>query len=246
MAAGGAGSRREISSRTLRRLARESRGDSATNRLGAHYHRRRGLRRGRDGLHARHGDPGAREQQVANIRLDRAILTTTGTRPWQGSINKQEAAVILGLPGGKKCSGCPDRRLPGAWCPSKVADTRPAHRIHFPLVGVTAALSDFALEMHFTAGRPFKSGLSELVASNACTRQFVGLRARRQTFPSRRRLDRRRPLRPGTRAGLRRYADADTLTASTFSRTTYSSAALMLDRPRTLLCSRRSSQRSED
>src|SRR5262245_40702578 len=42
---------------------------------------------------------GAREQQVANVRPDRVMLTTRGTRPGQGSITRQEAAVIPGLPG---------------------------------------------------------------------------------------------------------------------------------------------------
>ncbi|HEX4973730.1 MAG TPA: hypothetical protein VFV69_21995, partial [Steroidobacteraceae bacterium] len=45
---------------------------------------------------------GAREQQEANVRPDRVVLTTRGTVQGQGSITKQEAAVILGLPGIRK------------------------------------------------------------------------------------------------------------------------------------------------
>ena len=45
---------------------------------------------------------GAREQQLANVRPDRVILTTRGTPPGQGNITKQEAAVVLGLPGVRK------------------------------------------------------------------------------------------------------------------------------------------------
>ena len=45
---------------------------------------------------------GAREQQEANVRPDRVVLTTRGTVQGQGSITKQEAAVILGLPGVRK------------------------------------------------------------------------------------------------------------------------------------------------
>ncbi|HKR35672.1 MAG TPA: hypothetical protein VJT10_12585, partial [Steroidobacteraceae bacterium] len=45
---------------------------------------------------------GAREQQTANVRPDRVVLTTRGTVQGQGSITKQEAAVILGLPGVRK------------------------------------------------------------------------------------------------------------------------------------------------
>lgn len=39
---------------------------------------------------------GAREQQTANVRSDGVVLTTRGTMQGQGSITKQEAAVILG------------------------------------------------------------------------------------------------------------------------------------------------------
>src|SRR5215213_9750368 len=45
---------------------------------------------------------GAREQQLANVRPDRVVLTTRGTGPGQGNISKQEAAVVLGLPGLRK------------------------------------------------------------------------------------------------------------------------------------------------
>lgn len=45
---------------------------------------------------------GAREQQLANVRPDRVVLTSTGTRQGQGNITRQEAAVILGLPGVRK------------------------------------------------------------------------------------------------------------------------------------------------
>jgi putative ABC transport system permease protein len=173
---------------------------------------------------------GAREQQVANIRLDRVILTTTGTRPWQGNVSKQEAAVILGLPGVKKNAAGAPIVVFQTMVPIEGRRHSTGHRIHFPLVGVTAALSDFAPEMHYTAGRAFKPGLSELVASNACTRQFVGFE-----------LGDKRSLRGGDWTLVGHfdqghaqdcvvYADADTL-MSTFSRNSYSSAALMLRSP---------------
>ncbi|HEY5759116.1 MAG TPA: FtsX-like permease family protein [Steroidobacter sp.] len=173
---------------------------------------------------------GARKQQVANIRLDRVILTTTGTRPWQGNVSQQEAAVILGLPGVRRnATGAPIVVFQ-TMVPIEGRRHSTGNRIHFPLVGVTAALSDLAPEMRYTAGRAFKSGLSELVASNACTRQFVGFE-----------LGDKRSLRGGEWTIVGRfdlghaqdcvvYADADTLMSS-FSRTTYSSAALMLRSP---------------
>lgn len=173
---------------------------------------------------------GAREQQGANVRSDRVILTTTGRRPAQGDITNQEAAVILGLPGVRRnAAGAPvvvfqsvvhmegRRRASGK-------------RIYFPLVGVTGAWSDFAPELHLTAGRLFQSGLPELIASNACRRQFVGFE-----------LGDERSLKGGDWTLVGHfdqgraqdcvvYADANTL-MSAFGRTTYSAAGLMLRSP---------------
>ncbi|MFC4307554.1 ABC transporter permease [Steroidobacter flavus] len=173
---------------------------------------------------------GAREQQVANVRPDRVILTTKGTRPGQGNITKEEAAVILGLPGVRRNAAGVPIVVFQSMVPIEGRRRATGNRIYFPLVGVTAALRDYAPELHFTAGRPFQSGLSELVASNACTRQFVGFE-----------LGDKRLLRGGDWTvvghfdqGLAQdcivYADAATL-MSAFTRTTYSSAALMLRSP---------------
>ncbi|WP_129782038.1 ABC transporter permease [Peristeroidobacter soli] len=173
---------------------------------------------------------GAREQQVANIRPDRVILTTKGTRFGQGSITKEEAAIILGLPGVRRNAAGAPIVMFQSMVPIEGRRRATDKRIYFPLVGVTATLPDLVPEMHFTAGRPFKSGLSELVATNACTRQFVGFE-----------LGDKRLLRGGdwTVVGLFDqghgqdcvvYADASTL-MSAFGRTTYSSAALMLRSP---------------
>jgi putative ABC transport system permease protein len=173
---------------------------------------------------------GARAQQIANVRPDRVVLTTTGTRPGQGNISKQEAAVILGLPGVRRTAADVPIVVFQSMVPIEGRRRSTDKRIYFPLVGVTAALTEFAPEIHFTAGRAFTSGLSELVASNACTRQFVGFE-----------LGEQRSIRGGNWTvvghfdqGLAQdcvvYADADTL-MSAFGRTTYSSAALMLRSP---------------
>ena len=172
---------------------------------------------------------GAREQQLANVRPDRVILTTRGTPPSQGNITKQEAAVVLGLPGVRKDANgdaivvfqsmvpIEGRRLTGK-------------RTYFPLAGVTRKLPELAPELRFTAGRAFTPGLHEFVASNSCRRQFVGFE-----------IGDRRAIRgsdwsvvghfdEGNAQQCVVYADAETL-MSAFSRTTYSSVVLMLRSP---------------
>jgi putative ABC transport system permease protein len=173
---------------------------------------------------------GAREQQVANVRPDRVVVTTRGTRPGQGSISRQEAAVILGLPGVRKDAKGNPIVVFQSMVPIEGRRRSTGNRIYFPLVGATDTIAEFSPELHFTAGRPLKPGLHELVASNSCRRQFVGFE-----------IGARRPIRGSdwTVVGLFDqghaqeclvYADADTLMTA-FNRNTYSSAAVMLQSP---------------
>jgi putative ABC transport system permease protein len=173
---------------------------------------------------------GAREQQVANVRPDRVILTTRGTRPGQGSITRQEAAVILGLPGVRKDAKGDPIVVFHSMVPIEGRRRSTGNRIYFPLVGVTSKMTEFAPELDFTAGRAFKPGLQEIVASNSCSRQFVGFE-----------IGDRRPIRgrdwtvvgnfdQGHAQECIVYADAETL-MTTFSRNTYSSAAVTLTSP---------------
>src|SRR5262245_3696865 len=105
---------------------------------------------------------GAREQQTANVRSDRVVLTTRGTMQGQGSISKQEAAVILGLPGVRKDAKGAPIIVFQAMVPIEGRLRSTGKRIYFPLVGVTARMSELAPDLRFTTGRPFHSGLHEL------------------------------------------------------------------------------------
>jgi len=170
---------------------------------------------------------GAREQQTANVRSDRVVLTTRGTMQGQGSITRQEAAVILGLPGVRKDARGEPIVVFQAMVPIEGRRRATGKRIYFPLVGTTAKLAELTPDMRFTAGRSFEPGLHELVASNACRRQFVGFE-----------LGDRRLIRgsdwtvvghfdEGRAQNCVVHADAETV-MSALSRTTYSSATLML------------------
>jgi putative ABC transport system permease protein len=173
---------------------------------------------------------GARQQQTANVRPDRVVLTTQGTVQGQGTITKQEAAVILGLPGVRKDAKGDPIVVFQSMIPIEGRLRASGKRIYFPLVGVTARLEELESDLHFTAGRTFKSGLHELVASNACRRQFSGFE-----------LGDRRLIRGSDWTVVGHFdqvsaqncvvhADADTV-MSALSRTTYSSATLMLQSP---------------
>ena len=117
---------------------------------------------------------GAQRQEVGGVRDDHVILITSGTRAGQGNISRDEATAILGLPGIRRgAEGQPivvfDSEV---WVQGRRRGT--GNRIYFPLVGTSLSLSDYQPEMRLTAGRLFKPGLHELIASNACVRQFTG------------------------------------------------------------------------
>src|SRR4051794_4411251 len=117
---------------------------------------------------------GARDQQLGNSRPDRVVLSTTGSNAWQGNITREEAAVILGLPGIRKdARGDPIVALQAA-VPIQARRRVTDNKIFFPLVGITSNVTALVPELHFTAGRLFQPGLHELIASNSCSRQFTG------------------------------------------------------------------------
>jgi len=170
---------------------------------------------------------GAREQQEANVGPDRVVLTTRGTVQGQGNISKQEAAVILGLPGVRKDAKGEPIVVFQAMVPIEGQRRSTGKRIYFPLVGVTGKLSELSADLRYTAGRPFEPGLHELVASNACRRQFVGFE-----------LGDRHLIRgsdwtvvghfdQGRAQNCVVHADAETVMGE-LARTTYSSATLLL------------------
>jgi putative ABC transport system permease protein len=170
---------------------------------------------------------GAREQQMANVRPDRVILTTRGTGMGQGNITRQEAAAVLGLPGVRKAEDGDPIVVFQAMAPIEGRQRGSGKRIFFPLVGVTSKMAELAPERRFIAGRVFTPGLHELVASSSCTRQFVGFE-----------IGDRRLIRgshwtvvgnfeEGRAQQCVVYADAETLMTA-FNRSSYSSAVVML------------------
>lgn len=117
---------------------------------------------------------GAREQQLATVRPDRAVLTTTGARFGQGSITRDEAGIILGLPGIKKDSHGDPLVAFQTLTPLEAHRRVTNVRIYFPLIGITPNITEIAPEIHFSAGRMFQPGLRELIVSLPCNRQYVG------------------------------------------------------------------------
>jgi putative ABC transport system permease protein len=173
---------------------------------------------------------GAQRQEMAGVRDDHVILVTSGARAGQGNISREEAIAVLGLPRIRR--GAQGEPLvvfeAEVWIEGRRRVT--GNRIYFPLVGTTLTLTDYEPEMHLTAGRMFKAGLHELIASNACVRQFTGfeLGDERAIHGSDWIIVGHFDRSLAQQCAV--YADVDSI-MSTFSRTTYSSAAVRLQSP---------------
>jgi putative ABC transport system permease protein len=116
---------------------------------------------------------GAQREATGNVRSDRVVLMGVDAQTTsQSSIEKDAVSLIRDLPGIRRSSSGEPIAV------AEVAVFVQAHgkidggQIGFPLTGVTYGLEDYLPELHLTAGRMFKPGLRELIASNKCVQEF--------------------------------------------------------------------------
>ena len=171
---------------------------------------------------------GARRQEMADARPDRAVLITTGTRPGQGNISRDEVPAILALPGVRNDA---DGQALVVFESTVFIEGRrrvTGTRIYFPLVGVSPNVIRQRPDMRFTQGRMFKPGLHELIVSNPCVRQFDGLDlgARRSVHGTGWTVVGRFDQSAAQQCVI--YGDVDGI-MSTFQRNTYGSAIVTLE-----------------
>jgi putative ABC transport system permease protein len=170
---------------------------------------------------------GARRQELSDVLAEHALLMTTGARYGQGSISRDEAAAILGLPGIRRSAQGAPIVVFESMVPIQGRRRVTGNRIYFPLVGVSTTLLEYGPELHFTDGRMFRPGMHELIAANPCGRQFTGFE-----------LGDKRPIHGSAWTVVGRfdrgesqqctvYADLDGI-MSVFGRNTYSTVAVRL------------------
>ena len=170
---------------------------------------------------------GMQRQAMENVRADRVILSSTGTRGIQSSIPREEAVSARDLPGIKKDATGAPVAIFTALIPIEAHRRVTGMRVFFPLVGTTANLTEYRPEIRLTSGRMFKPGLHELIASNSCGRQFTGFE-----------IGNRRSIRgidwavvgnfdEGHALQCIVYTDVDVL-MSTFNRNSYNQVSVML------------------
>src|ERR1700744_1310079 len=173
---------------------------------------------------------GMQREALENARADRLILNSTGARYIQSSIPRDEAVSARDLPGIKKNADGVPIVIFTSLIPIEAHRRVTGTRIFFPLVGTTANLTQYRPEIRFSSGRMFQPGLHELIAGNACRRQFTGFE-----------LGDRRTIRgidwaivglfdEGNALQCVVYTDVDVL-MSTFNRNTYNQVSVMLQSP---------------
>jgi len=173
---------------------------------------------------------GARREAMGGASPNRAIVTSVDApSPAQSSITKDDAPLILDLPGIRRnAEGKPIvvfQVTVFVQARSRIDRTQTG----FPLIGMTPGLTDYEPELRMTAGRMFRSGLHEMIASNKCVRQY-------EDFG----VGSKRHLRGGDWLVTGNYdllstvcvvfGDGDTI-LSAFGRNTYNQANLMLQSP---------------
>lgn len=116
---------------------------------------------------------GARQQLMGNVRPDRATLLSVGAlQPAQSSISKDTAVLIEDLPGIRRNATGQPIAVPQAFVSTQALAKGSDRRVGFPIIGNGAGYLDYAPELHLTAGRMFRQGLRELIASNYCARRY--------------------------------------------------------------------------
>lgn len=116
---------------------------------------------------------GARRAAMGNVRPDRAsVLSAGAVGPAQSNISKDVAALIEELPGIRRNSRGQPIAVPEVSVFVSARRKGSGQLVGFPLTGAGARLTDYAPELHLTAGRMFRPGLRELIASNACAHQY--------------------------------------------------------------------------
>jgi putative ABC transport system permease protein len=173
---------------------------------------------------------GARRQEMADVSDDHATLITSGARYGQSNISRDEGAVILGLPGIRRGTQGEPLVVFESTVPIEGRRRVTGNRIYFPLVGITSTVTQYQSQMRITAGRMFKPGLRELIASSPCARQFSGFEVgdRRQIHGSEWTIVGH--FEQGQSQQCVVYANVDNI-MSTFNRNTYSSVSVRLQSP---------------
>ncbi|HEV2700000.1 MAG TPA: ABC transporter permease [Steroidobacteraceae bacterium] len=175
---------------------------------------------------------GARRAALGNVRPDRAsVLSVNAVEPGRSDIPKDVAVRIGDLPGIRRNASGQPIAVAQTLMYVQARRKESGNLVGFPVTGVSAGLTDYAPELHLSAGRMFRPGLRELIASNNCARQYqdFGVGARKLIQGVEWRVVGNFDLGRGS-GNCDVYADGDTV-LSAFKRNSYNDVAVVLQSP---------------
>jgi putative ABC transport system permease protein len=121
---------------------------------------------------------GAHREAMGNVRPDRATVISLGSpSPLQSSVTKDTAKLVSDMPGIKHNAAGKPIAISQVIVYVQARDRISGEKIGFAMLGVTAGLTDYSPELHLTAGRMFRPGLREVIASNVCARKYADFAA---------------------------------------------------------------------
>ena len=165
---------------------------------------------------------------MGNVSPNRATLTSVDApSPPQSNIAQDAATLIRDLPGIRRnAEGKPIvvfQATVFVQARSKINGAQTG----FPLIGMTPGFPDYQPELHITAGRMYKPGLRELIASNKCVRQYTDFGVGAHAAHARWRLAWWSATSISRAPSVWSSRDGDTI-LSAFGRNTYNQANVML------------------
>lgn len=174
---------------------------------------------------------GARRAAMGDVRPDRAsVLSVDAVGPGQSDISKEMAALIVDLPGIRRNASGQPIALPQTLVFVQARRKDSGNLFGFPMTGAGGRLTDYAPELHLTAGRMFRPGMLELIASNNCAHQYQHFSAGEKRLIQGVDWLVVGNFDLGSDGSCAVYADADTV-LSAFRRSSYNEVNVMLQSP---------------
>jgi putative ABC transport system permease protein len=117
---------------------------------------------------------GAHRQAVGDVHDDEVVVQGKGTQIIQSNISRDEAVAVRDLPGIAKDKDGEPYVDGTVLVPFEGRRRGTGRRVFFPLLGISDPKVELRAPAHLTAGRLFRPGLHEVIATNACVHQFDG------------------------------------------------------------------------
>ena len=117
---------------------------------------------------------GAHSQAVGDVHDDEVIVQARGAQGIDSNVTRDEVVALRDLPGIDRDKDGEPRVAGIVIVPFEGHRRGTGRRVFFPLLGTSDAKFELRSPAHLTAGRLFKPGLNEIIATNSCLRQFDG------------------------------------------------------------------------